>query len=284
MKAAPFDYLRPDAPDDVVAELEQAGGSAKVLAGGQSLLPVLAMRLGRPTALIDITRVRDWDRWDERDGWLRIGAAVRQRTAERQLADRLPLLGYALPFVGHREIRSRGTICGSLAHADPAAELPAVAVTLAARLRIRGPQGERTVAAADFFTGAMTTALGPGEVLGAVEFPLPTPGEGYALAEVARRHGDFALVGVVARVRMRDGAVESARLTCFGVADRPQVRDVTELMSAGPPTADDLAALADEVTTTAGDRHADVAYRRRLVRVLGARELGRAARRAGAAR
>jgi carbon-monoxide dehydrogenase medium subunit len=264
-----------------------AGGDAKVLAGGQSLVPVLAMRLGRPATLVDINSVAELAEFRLVGGVLRIGATVRQRALEHS-ADvaEVPLLGLALPFVGHRELRSRGTVCGSLAHADPAAELPAVACCLGVVLEVAGPAGRRRVPAERFFAGAMTTEVGPDEVLVAAEFPVAGAGEGFGFAEVARRHGDFALAGVAARVVVADGRPAAATLTGFGISDRPVTRDVVELLRAagGDPAAlrDATAALAAEVVDTAGDSHGSTGYRRRLFGVLAARELARAADRAHA--
>jgi aerobic-type carbon monoxide dehydrogenase small subunit (CoxS/CutS family)/CO/xanthine dehydrogenase FAD-binding subunit/carbon monoxide dehydrogenase subunit G len=282
MKPAPFAYVRPGSLDDVLAEL--AGDDAKVLAGGQSLVPVLAMRLGRPATLVDITAVDGLDRLDVDDGALLVGAAVRQRAVEHADAARaVPLLGMALPFVGHRELRSRGTVCGSLAHADPAAELPALACCLDAELEVAGPRGRRTVAAGEFFAGAMTTAVAPDEVLVAARFPVAGAGEGHGFGEIARRHGDFALAGVVTRVRRGDdGAVLAARLTAFGVSDRPVTRDVTDLVrtteGAERPLREAVAELVVDMVDTEGDAHGSPSYRRRLLAVLAARELARAHR------
>ena len=280
MKAAPFAYHRPDSVDEAVDAL--AGGDAKVLAGGQSLVPVLAMRLGRPGTLVDITRLPGLDDLEVTGGVLRIGAAVRQRTVERSEAARaVPLIGRAMPFVGHRELRSRGTVCGSLAHADPAAELPAVAACLDATVVLRGPRGTREVPARELVVGAMTTAAGPDELITEVRFPAAAPGDGFGFAEIARRHGDFALAGVAVHVR-RDGG---ATLAAFGVSDRPVVRDVTALLGTDPteaglrPSTD---ALADEIVDTAGDSHGSRGYRARLLGVLAARELVRAYREAHA--
>ncbi|WP_116043685.1 FAD binding domain-containing protein [Amycolatopsis palatopharyngis] len=284
MKAAPFAYARPTSPLDVVAELAaaQTHGEAKIIAGGQSLMPVLAMRMGRPTTLVDVTRVEAWQQIEAGEH-VRIGAAVPQRAVERRRDLRVPLLSRALPWIGHREIRSRGTVCGSLAHADPASELPAVALTLGARFCVRGPKGDKELAAGEFFRGAMTTALQPGEVLQYVDFPRARPGQGFGFAEIARRHGDFALVGITTMVESENGRVRRARIGAFGVADRPRVIDVTdavahllsgELQRADVSrVADALTEAADSLVTTGGDRHASAAYRRRLVRVLGGREL-----------
>ncbi|MDT7617055.1 MAG: 2-furoyl-CoA dehydrogenase binding subunit [Pseudonocardiales bacterium] len=285
MKAAPFAYVRPAALDDVLAEL--ADGNGKVLAGGQSLVPVLAMRLGRPATLVDIGSVAELGSLDRGAEVVRVGAGVRQRRLERSAeAGAVPLLGLALPFVGHRELRSRGTVCGSLAHADPAAELPAVASCLGATLEIAGPGGRRRVPAKEFFVGAMTTGVMPEEVLVGVEFPVAGAGEGFGFGEIARRHGDFALAGVVTRVRVGgDGAVTDARLTGFGISDRPVTSDVTSWLQ---DTTDEqrlraaTRELAEQVVDTGGDSHGSRGYRRRLFSVLAARELANAARKARA--
>lgn len=292
MKAAPFSYVRPSTVDDVLHELERAdrGPGGKVLAGGQSLVPVLAMRLGRPATLIDITAVDELRQSRVVEGHLELGAAVRQRAAEREHSRTVPLLGKAFPWIGHREIRSRGTVCGSLAHADPSAELPAVATCLEGILEVAGPLGRRRVAAADFFTGAMSTILQPTELVVCLRLPLPAPGSGYGFAEVARRHGDFALAGVAVHVRTEHHNVKEAIVTSFGVADRPQRSDVTEPLRAATERAGDdekrltselgdaVAELAERVVTTGGDSAGSPAYRRRLIRALASRELTRAHR------
>lgn len=292
MKAAPFSYVRPTRLADAVCELNRANedGGGKVLAGGQSLVPVLAMRLGRPGTLIDITAIPELNRIDEFGSSLRIGAGVRQRRVEREVGTRVPLLAQALPWIGHREIRSRGTVCGSLSHADPAAELPAVARCLGAVLEIIGPGGTREVPAADFFQGAMTTALQPTEIVTAARFPLAAEGEAFGFAEIARRHGDFALAGVAVKVRQIQGQVDEAVVTAIGVSDRPQFRDMTEPLRTvvshqgeeqrvlARRLEEATAAFADDVVTTGGDSSASPAYRRRLIRVLAARELARAYR------
>ena len=284
MKAAPFAYVRPDTLDEAVAALADTGGDGKVLAGGQSLVPVLAMRLGRPGTLVDINAVAGLDKLTRTPDGLRVGATVRQRRAERdEAASAVPLLGMALPFVGHRELRSRGTVCGSLAHADPAAELPAVACCLDAAVEVTGARGSRTVRARELFTGAMTTALDPDELLTAVTFPAARDGEGFGFAEIARRHGDFALAGVVTWVRVAGGTPVAATLSAFGVSDRPVTADVAGLLSGDRDAAalrEPLARLAGEVVDTAGDAHGSAAYRRRLFAVLAARELARAYERA----
>jgi 2-furoyl-CoA dehydrogenase FAD binding subunit len=299
MKAPPFDYVRPATVADAVAALAEAGDEGKVLAGGQSLVPVLAMRLGRPAVLVDINAVSGLDQLSLAGDALYVGAAVLQRQVEEHpAAAAVPLLAMALPWVGHRELRGRGTVCGSLAHADPAAELPAVAACLNAPLDIAGPAGRRTVTAREFFTGPMSTVLRPDELLLGVRFPVAGPGEGFAFAEIARRHGDFALAGVAIHVRRSpSGQIQDATLAAFGVSGRPVTRDVTAMLTcaadssaatAGGPQAADLAraltpamsALASELVDTPGDMHASRAYRRRLLTVLAARQLGAAYTRA----
>jgi 2-furoyl-CoA dehydrogenase FAD binding subunit len=295
MKAPPFDYLRPATAADAVAALTEAGDEGKVLAGGQSLVPVLAMRLGRPAVLVDINAIPGLTQLSLAGDTLYVGATVRQRQVEQHpAAAAVPLLAMALPWVGHRELRSRGTVGGSLAHADPAAELPAVAACLNATLDIEGPAGRRTVTAREFFTGPMSTVLRPDELLLGARFPVAGPGDGFAFAEIARRHGDRALAGVAVHVsRSPSGHIHGATLAAFGVAGRPVTRDVTAMLTSavdspaatpGQPHAAGLAraltpamsALASELADTPGDMHASTAYRQRLLTVLAARQLAAA--------
>lgn len=293
MKAPPFAYVRPGTVDDVLTELAEDG--AKVIAGGQSLTPVLAMRLARPTTLVDINAVPELARLEPGTDGLATGAIVRQRQIQTAPSSaRVPLLRLAMPWVGHRELRSRGTVCGSLAHADPSAELPAVACCLDARVTVRAPAGARTVAAKDLFTAAMTTSITPQEVITGVTFPYAADREGFGFAEVARRHGDFAVAGVAVRVGAKDPIRPSARLVAFGVSDTPAIRDVSGELAASVQTdgsdvseaelvtrlADPARSVAHAVVTTGGDEHASAAYRRQLVAALSARQLARAYTRA----
>lgn len=288
MKAAPFAYVRPGTVAEVVDELSRDG--SKVIAGGQSLVPVLAMRLGRPAQLVDINAVPQLSELSRTNGSLRVGATVRQRRLQSdKLAAAVPLVRLALPWVGHREIRSRGTVCGSIAHADPSAELPAVAACLEATMVLSSSRGTRDVSAEDFFTGALSTVVEPDELLSEVIFPIAQPGEGFGFGEFARRHGDFALAGVAVRVRTSD-ATPAARATCFGVSDVPVTADVSTQLRAAleatgsyPSRADLVSALAEhtdgvaqDVVNTGGDSHASPAYRRRLISGLLAREVTRA--------
>ena len=290
MKPAPFAYVRPGTTEDALAELGRDG--AKVLAGGQSLVPVLAMRLGRPSTLVDIAAVPELSHLSRSNGHLRVGATVRQRQVQYDdAAAAVPLLRLALPWVGHREIRSRGTVCGSIAHADPSAELPAVASCLDATMVVAGTEGVREIPAGEFFTGAMSTVLLPEELLTEVRFPVAQEGEGFGFGEFARRHGDFALAGVAVRVRSTTAGPD-ARITCFGISDHPVTRDVSaQLRSALDATgvgtdpdeadvrralADHAAGIADDVVDTGGDAHASAAYRRQLIAGLVSRQVARA--------
>jgi 2-furoyl-CoA dehydrogenase FAD binding subunit len=290
MKAPPFAYVRPATVADAVAELARAGDDGKVLAGGQSLVPVLAMRLGRPAVLVDINAVTGLDELSVSDDSVYAGATVRQRQVEQhRAAAAVPLLAMAMPWIGHRELRGRGTVCGSLAHADPAAELPAVAACLNATLDVAGPGGRRTVGAREFFTGPMSTVLAPDELLLGARFPVAGPEDGFGFTELARRHGDFALTGVAIHVRRSpSGEVLSATLAAFGVSGRPVVRDVTPALAScldapGEPATElaralaaPMSSLAAEIVDTPGDMHASNGYRRRLFSVLAARELAAA--------
>ncbi|HKX04894.1 MAG TPA: FAD binding domain-containing protein, partial [Methylomirabilota bacterium] len=200
MKPAPFDYVAPASLDEAVGAMATGGGDAKVLAGGQSLVPMLALRLARPTLLVDINRLPGLDAIREASGLLEIGALVRQRALERWAATRSALFAEVLRHVAHPPIRNRGTVVGNVVHADPASELPAVLLCLEGVVVARGPRGERMIPADRFYRAPLTTALGPDELATAVRFTLPPPEAGWGFAEVSRRHGDFALVGAVAVV------------------------------------------------------------------------------------
>jgi carbon-monoxide dehydrogenase medium subunit len=286
VKPPPFEYVAPTSVEEALGELARHGDEAKLLAGGQSLIPMLNMRLTAPRRLVDLNRVRELAYVEPRDGGLAIGAMTRQRTLERSplVASRVPLLAEAVRSVGHVQIRTRGTLGGSLAHADPAAELPAVAVCLDARLTVRGPAGPRTVPARAFFRGLLTTALGPGEILVEAWFPGLPVGTGAAWIELARRHGDYALAGVGATVTVRDGVVGEARLALCGVGDAPvRATDAEALLRDRPLTPERLQAAADALRASMeppADLHATAAYRRHLAGVLALRALRLAAERA----
>jgi len=288
MKPAPFEYLAPESLDAVLDLLAHRGGEAKLLAGGQSLIPVMNFRLAQPSLLVDLNRLRDLDYLREDAGGLRIGAMTRQRKLERDpLVPRLaPLLSEAVPFIAHPQIRNRGTVGGSLAHADPAAELPAVAVALDARFRLQRTGGERWVEARDFFAGLFATVLEPDEMLVEVALPPPPPRTGWAFLEVARRHGDYAQVGIAARVTLDDsGRCREVRLVYLSVGDGPVEAREAARMLAGTDLSDEAIAAAsekasrDEMDPT-GDIHASADFKRHLARVLTGRALRQAFERA----
>lgn len=291
MKPAPFEYHRPDSVDEALALLAEHGYDAKLLAGGQSLVPAMNFRLAAPAVLIDLNRIPGLDGLAEADGGLRIGAMVRQRAAERSplVASRAALLAETLPYVAHAQIRNRGTIGGSIAHADPAAELPAVMLALDARFHLRGPNGTRVVAAGDFFTGLFGTALEAEEVLVEVEIPPAAPRTGWAFDEVSRRHGDYALAGIAATVQVDDaGRCTAARIALLSVGDGPVLAAQAAAALLGQePTEDAIHAAADAAAQRdvdpPGDIHASPAYRRQLVDVLVRRVLPRAFARAARA-
>lgn len=273
MKPAPFEYVVPRTLDEAVAALSAGGSDAKVLAGGQSLIPLLNFRLARPTLLVDLNHVGELTYVSQRDRGVAIGAMTRQVTLERdtQLSRSQPLLCEALGWVGHPAIRSRGTIGGSLAHADPAAELPAVAVCLGAQLRIVGPRGRRTVAAEDFFRGYLSTALRADEILTEAWLPPLLPNTGQAWLEFTRRHGDFALVGVAASISVHAEAVQSARIVLTGVGGCPVRAREAETLLLGGTVAERARAAADaarSVIEPDADIHASKEYRAHLAAVL----------------
>jgi len=277
MKPPPFEYVDPRTVDDVVAALHQHGDDAKVLAGGQSLMPMLNMRLARPAVVIDINRVTELDHLEEENGVLRVGALARQRALERWAAGRVPLIAAALRLVGHVAIRNRGTVVGSLTHADPAAELPALFVCLDGVARVRGSAGLRDVRAADLFVGPLTTSLGSDELMIETRWPLPRAGAGWGFHEVARRHGDFALVGVLALVTLAAGRIHDVRISIFGAGPTPARARAAEQRLAGAAPgaalARDAAALAGEGLTPDADLHASAAYRKSVARTLTERAL-----------
>jgi carbon-monoxide dehydrogenase medium subunit len=291
MKPAAFEYLAPTSLEAALAAVGKHGDDAKVLAGGQSLIPVMNFRLAQPAILIDLNGVRELDFIRRQDGELRIGAMTRQRSLERspEVPRAAPLLAEAVPWIAHPQIRNRGTVGGSIAHADPAAELPAVAVALDARFRVQGPGGERWIAAGDFFTGLFATELRSDELL--VEIAVPeSPGRtGWAFLEVARRHGDYALVGVAARIALDDaGNCREARCVFLSVGDGPVVARQATAALAGRVL--DAAAVEEAATLAAerdidpnGDIHASAAFKRHLTKVLTRRALAAAVSRARSA-
>jgi len=290
MKPAPFDYFAPATLDEALALLAEHGGDAKPLAGGQSLLPAMNFRLARPAVLVDLNRISELA-YVRAESGVAIGAMTRQRVVERSdvVARAAPLLAEALPSIAHPQIRNRGTVGGSIAHADPSAELPAVVLALEARFRAQGSTGERSIPAAEFFKGMLETALAPGELLIEIALPPLPARSGTAFLEVARRHGDYALVGVAGVVTLDPrGRCQSARIACLSVGDGPVLlSEAGKLLAGQSPSEELLRAAADAAATRdidpPSDIHASAAYRRQLARVLTRRALARAFERAGSA-
>jgi carbon-monoxide dehydrogenase medium subunit len=292
MKPAPFAYFAPASADEALALLAEHGYDAKLLAGGQSLIPTMNFRLAQPGVLIDLNRVAELFFLDATaDGGLAIGAMTRQRTVERSAlaAERAPLLHATMPWIAHVQIRNRGTIGGSLAHADPAAELPAVAVALDAQIGIRSARGTRWTSARDFFVGLFATDLGPDELLAEIRVPPLPPRSGWGFAEFARRAGDYAIAGCAAVLTLdAQGACRDARLVFLSVGEGPVVAAQAQAALLGePPTAERIAqaarAAAHDEIDPLGDIHASAAYRRHLAEVLARRVLTQAAERAASA-
>lgn len=262
MKPAAFDYVRAEHLDEVLDGLAREGGDARVIAGGQSLMPMLNMRLAKPKTLIDIMRLPELARIERKGNNIVIGAGVRQATllAWPELVEALPLAAQALPWTGHVQTRSRGTVCGSIAHADPSAELPLVLCALGGEVHLRSAKWRRRVAARDFFTGMMATARADDELIEAVS--LPANRRACAFREVARRHGDFAIVACAAVA-----SASGVRLAIGGVADMPVTREFPRLETSALDDA--LNAFAYELDAR-DDVHASARYRRDLVRLIGA--------------
>jgi 2-furoyl-CoA dehydrogenase FAD binding subunit len=258
MKPRPFDYARPDTVDEVLALLAEYGDDARILAGGQSLLPMLNLRLIDPAVLIDIARIAELDAVTDRGAFIEIGAAVTQNKLMDwpALKQKLPLLAEALPFVGHFQTRNRGTVCGSIAHADPSSEIPLALAVLGGSVVLRSKRGERVLAAEAFQQDMLTTAREPDELVAAARFPV-VEGKGVAFREVARRHGDFAMVAVAAIADSRGAAT----LGVGGMAGKPMVRAIDGDANA-------VAAWAEQLEGYE-DLHASAAMRRDLFRNLG---------------
>lgn len=288
MKPAPFDYYAPTNVDETRSLLAHYSGDAKLLAGGQSLVPLLALRLAQPAVVIDLNGVRELDYIHVNDDGLAIGAMTRHRTLERSSAvhEKCPLLSAAVEWIGHPQIRNRGTIGGSLAHADPAAELPALAIVFDATFTIVDAHGtRRTLKANDFFVTYLTTALGPDDLLSEIYFPVLPADTGWSFVEVARRHGDFALVGVAATVTLDSAhTCSDVRIALVGVAPTPvRALSAEQALLHQKPDEQTIAAAASEVVKgidPPGDVHASAAYRKYVATTLVRRALTEAVHRA----
>jgi len=289
VKPASFEYFRPRSLDEALSLLAEHGGDAKPLAGGQSLIPAMNFRLATPSVLVDLNEIRELSYINDAAGDVRIGGMTRQRTVERStlISQHVPLIAETMPHIAHPAIRNRGTIAGSLAHADPAAELPAVMLALEATLVVSSKSETREVPADDFFVGLFSTAVRPGELLTEIRIPPPAGRSGFAFQEISRRHGDFALVGVAAAVQLDgQGRCAQARVALLSVGDRPMLaRQAATALAGQPPSAESIRAAADAAATRdidpSSDIHASARYRRQLANVLTRRALERAFERAG---
>jgi carbon-monoxide dehydrogenase medium subunit len=287
VKLPDFIYHRPDTLAGALALLDELGDDAKVLAGGQSLLPVLALRMNAVPNLVDIARIPELGDIGTGSDGITIGAGVRHSQAESSpvVAEHAPLIAGALPFVGHRAIRNRGTVCGSLAHADPSAELPAVALALDARMIVTGSDGDRVVPAEEFFQGVFTADLSETELLRAVRIPAWSSRSGWSVRELSRRHGDFAIVGLACAVELdEEGAFAKAALSYFGVAGQPTRVAEAEAALIGQRPGEklfaDAAGIVSSVLNPAADLHGSSSYRKHIAGLLAKQCLAEAADRA----
>jgi carbon-monoxide dehydrogenase medium subunit len=283
MKLPQFEYEAPETVAAAAGLLAEHQDDASVLAGGQSLIPLLAMRLARPAVVIDINGLAELAAVSVADGWASVGAMTREYEAEESdvISGAVPLLAAALPLIGHEAIRSRGTIGGSLAHADPAAELPAVARALDAEFVVRSVSGERVIPAEEWFEGYLTTSRRADELLTAVRFPAAVPGTGVSFVEVARRHGDFAIVGLAVSLTLADGVISDARLAFAGISDVPVRAAEAESFLVGERPSEELFEEAARLGTAdidpPADLHGSSEYRKKVAATLIRRGLRAAA-------
>ena len=292
MKPAPFDYRCPDTVDEALALLARHKGEAKIIAGGQSLMPMINFRVVQPALLVDVKRLLEYDFVrPAADGGLAVGALTRHRVLETSplVAERFPVIAEAMRHVAHVAIRNRGTIGGSLSHADPAAELPMLSLLLDARIHVRAASGSRVIAASKFFLGALSNALQDDEIVVQVDLPGLAAGTGWAFEEFSRRAGDFALAAVAVLVRVTQGCISEARIALMGVAETPIRAPAAEALLLGAQASDALVERAVravcEPLRPPADLHASPEYRRHLAGVLAYRAIGAALRRpAGGAR
>jgi carbon-monoxide dehydrogenase medium subunit len=287
MKPAPFKYIAATSLEHALALKAEHGDEAKFLAGGQSLLPTMNFRLARPAVLIDINEITKLAGIRSSNGTTRVGALTRYRALQRDaaFAQKFPLIGEALPHIAHPQIRNRGTIGGNLSHADPASELPAIALALQARFHVRSASQERWIDAPDFFAGALTTDLQPDEMLVEVELPAARPRTGSCFMEIARRRGDFAIAGAAAAMTLGEGGeCIAVRLTFCGVGETPvDAGSAAGVLVGHPPTEADIVDVARSVQTLidpGGSVHATADYQRHIAGVLAERALQTAYQRA----
>jgi carbon-monoxide dehydrogenase medium subunit len=283
MKPASFEYHAPTTVDEALALLQANGPDCRVLAGGQTLIPMMNFRLASPPVIVDLNRIPDLAYIKDQGDSICIGAMTRQRTIEFSpvIADKLPLLTAAIKLVGHLPTRSRGTIGGSIANADPAAELPMVLQVLDGAVVVRGLRGQRSIAASDLFQGAMTTSIAPDEILVEVRLPVMPAGAGFAIEEFARRHGDFAIAAVTAVILREGQGCARARIATAGISSHSERLRAAERILEQHGLGEDAIAQAAEAAAGAveplSDRQASAAYRRQLTQVLTERAVRRAA-------
>ena len=281
MKPPKFDYYDPRSLDEALALLDRHSDDAKVLAGGQSLMPLLNMRLARPSIVVDINQIEELNYVRASDGGIAVGAIARQRAlqTEKLIAERVPILREGAYYIAHPQIRSRGTVCGSIAHADPAAELPALALALDAEMILTSAKAARTVGAKAFFQSFFTTALKANEILTEVHFPAPPKDSAWSVLEISRRHGDFAIAGIIAGLVLESNreVIAHARLVYFGVGATPiRVTAAEEALigqAASESTFEAAAQSAKQGIDPTSDIHATEEYRRALAATLTKRAL-----------
>jgi carbon-monoxide dehydrogenase medium subunit len=289
VKPAAFDYLVPDSLEAAVEALVAANGDGKAMAGGQSLMPLLNFRMTRPSVVVDLMRIPGLSYIEMRNDHVAIGALTRHVDLEFSdlIASSLPVMAAAMPHVAHLAIRNRGTIGGSLSHADPAAELPMLAVFYGATIKVQGPGGRREIPAEEFFVSALATCLEPDEIVFEIDFPILTSHTGWAFEEVARRFGDFALASIAVSLELVDNRIGDARVAVMGVADTPRrLREAEQAlrgMQGGTETAARFAETVRAGVAPESDIHVSAEYRKNLIGALAERALKTAwARAAGA--
>lgn len=287
MKPASFDYVRAESGEQAVQVLAGAGGDGKVIAGGQSLMPMMNFRLVKPSVLVDINRIPGLDLVQIRGDKLVLGALVRHRTTatDALIVKHVPVLHHAMKHVAHLTVRNRGTFCGSVCHADPAAEMPMMSLLLNAKMHILSPRGERVLAAEDFFVGSLVTALEPDELVTEIEIDMLPADTGWGFEEFARRHGDYALAAAAVTMQRRDGVASNVRIGMMGVGEMPMRASQIEAMLEGREINPGLIGEAVEALRADlepnSDLNASADYRRHLAGVLARRSISDAWTRAG---
>jgi carbon-monoxide dehydrogenase medium subunit len=274
MKPAAFDYLVPESLDAAVRALATANGDGKVMAGGQSLMPLLNFRMTRPSIVVDLMRIPGLTSIELKGDTVSIGALTRHVDLEFSdlIAAKLPVMAAAMPHVAHLAIRNRGTIGGSLSHADPAAELPMLAVFYGAAIKVQGPNGRREIPAEEFFISALTNCLEPDEIVFEIDFPIPKAHTGWAFEEVARRFGDFALACIAVSFERHDGQIADARVAVMGVADTPrrlrEAEGALQGLQGGSKNAMQFAEVVRSCVSPSDDIHVSAGYRKNLIGAL----------------